>query len=317
LRRSSIRTCCVIGGGGFIGGALVPLLVASGRRVVIVDTRDSLVTPSGGDVVYRQGDYGNPHFIRNAIADVEEIVDLAYATVPKTSYIDPVNDIVMNLPKAVGLLQAALERGIRKMVFVSSGGTVYGQAERIPVPEDHPTNPISPYGITKLAVEKYAFMFASTRRLPVVCVRPANAFGEGQRSDGGQGFIAVAIASVLAGEEIPVFGEHGTTRDYIHVSDIASGIVAGLDKGMNGTAYNIGTGEGRTNRQVLEALRKLAGGDGYKVLVHTYPPREYDVQQNVLDSTRLRRDTGWVPGLTFEEGMRRAWTFALQSKRAS
>jgi UDP-glucose 4-epimerase len=304
-------TTCLIGGSGFIGTWLVPLLGRSGRRVVIIDRRTGDAPVGTAGIEYREGDYGDASFLRQALSDVDEIVDLAYATVPGTSFADPVNDILKNLPNAVRLFEAATERSVRKVVFVSSGGTVYGQAQHIPISEDHPTNPISPYGITKLAVEKYAFMFACTRDLPVVCVRPSNAFGEGQRSDGGQGFIAVAIAGVLAGREIPLFGPNGTTRDYIHVSDVASGILAALERGRCGTAYNIGTGEGRTNRQILGTLQGFAEKDCHRVLIREFPSRRYDVRENVLDSARLRTETGWRPVVPFEEGVRRMWESEL------
>ena len=102
---------------------------------------------------------------------------------------------------------------MQKLVLVSSGGTVYGNPSTVPVAEDHPTTPISPYGITKLAIEKYAAMYRLTAGLPVVCVRPGNAYGEGQRPFSGQGFIATAMASVIQGKEVVLFGERGTVRD--------------------------------------------------------------------------------------------------------
>ena len=130
--------------------------------------------PLPGNVRYVAGDFGSKHFLMDVLQGVDEIIHLAYLTVPKTSFDDPVQDILNNLPGTVVLLEAADHMDVKKFVFVSSGGTVYGKGGNAPIQEDHPTNPISPYGISKLTAEKYAKMFYEIKSLPVVCVRPAN-----------------------------------------------------------------------------------------------------------------------------------------------
>src|SRR5208283_5085757 len=132
-------------------------------------------------------DYGDRSFLADLLKDVDEVVNLAYSTVPKTSFEDPVQDILSNLPSAVNLFLATSQSSVQRLVLVSSGGTVYGKAASLPIVETHPTNPISPYGITKLAIEKYAVMYHNHTGLPVVVLRPGNAFGEGQRPFTGQG----------------------------------------------------------------------------------------------------------------------------------
>jgi UDP-glucose 4-epimerase len=184
---------------------------------------------------------------------------------------------------------------------------VYGNAVRLPVTEDHPTNPISPYGITKLAVEKYALMYWKADALPVVCVRPANAYGEGQRPFIGQGFVATAIASILKGREVSIYGESGTVRDYIHVQDVSSGIIAAMENGVPGSCYNVGTGVGRSNRDVLNVLFKLAQANKLNPVLKVMPPRQFDVAANVLSSAKLFADTGWQAEIAFEEGIERTW----------
>ena len=151
LRR---RICCVIGGAGFIGVHLTRLLVASGREVVIVGRRTTPPGPLPPGARYVSCDYGERARLRSILAGSAEVIDLAYSTVPQTSFADPVFDIVSNLPPSVGMLQEAVTAGVERVVLGSSGGTVYGIAETLPIREDHPTNPISPYGITKLAIEK-------------------------------------------------------------------------------------------------------------------------------------------------------------------
>ena len=229
------------------------------RHVVVVGReRDAPALAAPVRYIQHPPDTSTERLIETLSA-VDEVIDLAYATVPGTSFQNPVNDILVNLPEAVRLFEQAAKLPLRKFVWVSSGGTVYGPADKIPISEHHSTNPISPYGITKLAIEKYAHMYYHMNKLPVVCVRPANAFGEGQRVYAGQGFIGTAIASLLDGRTIDIFGTEGTIRDYLHLRDMASGIVAALVDGQPGEIYNIGSGEGYSNRQVVTSCSPWRG----------------------------------------------------------
>lgn len=310
-----MKHCCVIGGGGFIGGHVVEKLILRQRRVTIIDTNPTPSRPVPDGVNYVIGDYGEKSFLKRALHDVDEIIHLAYSTVPKTSFDDPVEDIRNNLPATVTLLEAASTIGVDKFILMSSGGTVYGKVDQLPIRENYPTNPISPYGITKLATEKYAMMYSSLKGLPVICVRPGNAFGEGQKPFVGQGFVSTAIASILKGREVTIFGEAGTVRDYIHVSDIADGVIAILEHGRVNSCYNIGTGIGRTNKDILDAIAPLAESTGLKVQVNALPPRPFDVPVNVLDSTRLTNETGWEPAVVFEEGIAKTWNWLYHQKK--
>jgi len=301
--------CCVIGGSGFIGHHLVEILASQGKAVTVLGKSPLPSRALPPAVRYIACDYGDRTLLRNVLHDIDEIIDLAYASVPKTSFEDPVNDILNNLPSSVNLFEVASLFPIKKIVIVSSGGTVYGKALRLPITEDHPTNPISPYGITKLAVEKYALMYHALKGLPVVCVRPGNAFGEGQKPFMGQGFVATAIASALRGQEINIFGEQGTVRDFVYVKDLARGISAALDHCPPGECYNIGTGQGRSNKAIIEMLRKIAKTRNMAVRVKVLPSRQYDVPANVLDSSKLRKVTGWLPSVSLEQGLELTWKY--------
>jgi len=308
--------CCIFGGSGFIGAWVTRLLAAQGREVVVIGRSPAPGRPIPAKAKYVTGTYADKAFLRRVLAGSDEVIDLVYSTHPQTSFADPLHDITDNLPPTVSLLQVAAEIAVKKLVLVSSGGTVYGLAGAIPVTEEHPTHPISPYGITKLAVEKYGLMFNHVYGLPVVIARPGNAYGEGQRPSTGQGFVAEAIARTLEDQVISLFGDQGTVRDYIHVADIASGIVAALEHGVDGHCYNIGTGTGRTNLEVLNSLAPLARSAGREIRLKVLPPRKFDVPQNVLDSNKLVRATGWHPQIDFREGLERAWTAALRGRNA-
>lgn len=309
--------CCVIGGTGFIGRHVVDLLISNGHQVTVVGRKPFLTSPLPEGVRYVSGDYGDRKLLKDVLKDTEEIINLAYSTVPKTSFENPVQDILSNLPAAVTLFETARDFSIRKIIVVSSGGTIYGKAKTLPVTEDHPTNPISPYGITKLAIEKYAMMFNDLNGLPIVCVRPGNAFGEGQTPFMGQGFVATAIASIMHGQEVSVFGRSGTVRDYVHVIDVAKGIIASLERGNPGSCYNMGCGIGRSNKEVIDAIRPYTESSGFMIKIKELPSRPFDVPANVLDSRKLRDATGWKPSVSFEEGIKRTWNWFINNFNVS
>lgn len=305
----TVKHCCVIGGTGFIGSNVVDALLTTDRKVSIIGRNPHPPRRLPPGVAYYPGDFGNKDFLARALREVDEVIDLAYTTVPKTSFEHPLEDITSNLPAAVTLFQVAGELALKKVVVVSSGGVVYGNAVHLPITEDHPTNPISPYGITKLAVEKYALMYWKTASLPIVCVRPANAYGEGQKPFIGQGFIPTAIASILKGQEVSIYGENGTVRDYIHVQDVSSGIIAAMENGVPGSCYNVGTGVGQSNRDVFNVLFRLARIKGLNPLLRVLPQRQFDVAANVLSSAKIFADTGWQASVSFEEGIGRTWNW--------
>ena len=302
-----MKHCCVIGGSGFIGTHVVDTLLTLDRKITVIDKNPlpSKVLPK--EVRYITGDYGVKNLLVKSLKDVNEVIHLAYSTIPKTSFENPIKDILDNLPATVGLLEVASNLEIEKLVLVSSGGTVYGRVNKVTIREDHPTNPISPYGITKLTCEKYANMFYNLRGLPIVCVRPGNAYGERQKPFVGQGFVATAIESIINQQEVIIFGETGTIRDYIYVTDVARGIIAALDHGKPGTCYNIGSGVGRSNKDILDAIYPFAESAGLEPRVKILPLRQFDVPVNVLDSTKIIKETGWKKIVSFKEGIKRTW----------
>ena len=298
------RATLVIGGGGFIGSRLVPKLLAFGRKLTVLDRGGHPQSLSSLEMRFIRGDFARLDVLLPLLEEHEEVIHLAYATVPNTSYENPVGDLLENLPPTVQLFEQVARLG-RRLVLISSGGTVYGEAKTLPITEEHPTHPISPYGVTKLTLEKYAHLYAATHGLDVVCLRPANAYGEGQRPFAGQGFIATAIASSLRGEVVRIFGQRGNIRDYLHVDDLAEGILHALQDGVTGEIYNLGSGVGRSNMDVLEAIAPLMAEIGSEVRVLHEAERPFDVHANILDSAKLRALTGWHPIVGFEEGLRR------------
>lgn len=308
----------IAGGAGFIGSAMIKAMQRSPvpRRITVVGRSPTPRSQLPEGVEYRSGDVADTAFIEPLVAEADEIIDLAYGTVPKTSFDDPLIDVVSNLPASVNLQKLACRSRVRRYLLVSSGGAVYGNSDGHPIPESHPTNPISPYGISKLVTEKYASFFWRMEGLPVVIARPGNPYGLGQVGHSLQGFVGAAIAASLRAGVIDVYGERGTVRDYIDIDELAEGLIAALEQGEPGSFYNIGTGIGHDNIQVLDKLRKVLAPSGLVIKARRCPSRPFDVNANVLDCTRLAEATGWRPRLSLEQGLERLWQ-AWQSAQAA
>jgi UDP-glucose 4-epimerase len=305
-----MRRLLIVGGGGFIGRAFLARVIHGGGREVVIAGRSNQPAyglPAG--VVYRQVAPSDLAAYAALLDWADEVVDFAYSSVPQTSFEDPVRDVLDNLPFNVALIKMASERSLEKFLFVSSGGTVYGHPVRLPIDEAHPTDPVSPYGITKLAVEKYGLMYWRSKRLQFVAVRPGNPYGPGQLGHRGQGFVATAMQQVLEGGTVTIFGERGAIRDYIYVDDLASGILAALEYAAGGSVLNIGTGLGIDNRQMVNAIGTLVRRDGMQLDVRTALARAFDVSANVLDSSKLRDISGWQPEVALETGLEKAWAW--------
>jgi UDP-glucose 4-epimerase len=305
MKSQAINTL-VIGGSGYIGGYLVPQLMATGRKVTVLGRGKTPRYELPENAMYISGDFAKVELITRLLDTHQEVVHLAYATVPNTSFDNPLADLLQNLPATVQLFSESADRGV-KLVLVSSGGTVYGEVNELPIRETHRTKPISPYGVTKLTLENYAHLYAATHGLKFVCIRPANAYGVGQMPFIGQGFISTAMASAIRGLPIKIFGKHGTVRDYLYVSDLASGIVSALEHGQLTETYNLGSGVGLSNLAVIEKFSPLMHEIGCVIDVENLPERAFDVKANILNSLKMHKHTGWVQQVDFNDGLRRTF----------
>lgn len=298
------KSTLLIGGGGYVGTRLAAELAGAGRRVTVLGRRAAPDHALASGVTYRQGDFADAALLGDLLDEHNEVAHLAYASSPNTVFDAPLADLMQNLTPAMELFAAAARRN-RKLMLVSSGGSVYGQALELPISELHPTRPISPYGVTKLTLENYARLHSTTSGLRLICVRPANAYGVGQLPFLGQGFVSTAMASAMRGDAIKIFGRQGTVRDYLYIDDLASGLASALDFGRPGETYNLGSGMGLSNQNMLDAMKPLLLGMGVELRVEYLPERPYDVKANVLDSRKLHDCSGWRARIGLEEGLRR------------
>ena len=291
----------LIGGAGFIGSHLAPLLAQNGRQVQVLGRSDS-AQQKMPTIQYIQGDFNNADLLEALVKQNDEVVHLAYATVPNTSFNDPLLDLNENLPPVLRLMQLCAKHQ-KRLILLSSGGAVYGQSQAVPIAEDHPTLPISPYGLTKLTIEHYAYLFSVSHGLNYISLRPGNPYGLGQIPCRGQGFIATALALIEQNKAVQVFGPQGTIRDYLEINDLTAGILAAMDHGQAGQIYNIGSGVGRSNLDVLNTLTPIVAKLGHEVQIEQLPARPFDVAVNVLDSSKLTNISGWRPKIDLQDGL--------------
>lgn len=304
----------LIGGTGFIGHHLVQACLASGMAVRIADVapkKDSWATMG---VEYFQGDYRASAFLSDILHGMDMVVNLVHVAMQLNLDCNMEFEFERNIQPSIRLMDACCEHGISKLLFISSGGTVYGRSlEDQPISEDARTNPISLYGASKLMVEKIGFLYHVQKKLPFIVARPSNAYGPGQQPFRGQGFIATAMASALQGRPLEIFGDGGVVRDYIHVRDIADALVALLLGGRVGETYNVGTALGTTLRVLLDGyIVPIVTEAGYRLDVRYTPARGVDVPYNVLANAKIVNDTAQAPRIDLDAGLRETWAW-LQS----
>ena len=293
----------VLGGAGFLGGHILDALRDSGRAVRVFDrARPAADRDDRSDIEFYEGDFGNRGDLEAAIAGCDVVVHLVSTTRPKTSNDDPAHDLETNVVATVRFLDFARRAGVKKIVYASSGGTVYGESRVLPIPEDHATMPVCSYGIHKLAVERYLALYHRLYGLDYCILRMSNPFGEGQRPDVAQGAVTVFLDKALRNEVIEIWGDGSVVRDYVYVADVARAFR--LSFGYSGAqkVFNIGSGHGLSLNDLLQAIESLLGRP---VARHYGPARPVDVLVNVLDISNARTHLHWCPTVSFHEGLRR------------
>lgn len=288
----------LIGGTGFLGGAFRAYLKALGREVHVV----------------ARADWGSGAADRLAATMAKRrpaIVDFAYATVPSSSFADPVWDFTTNLGAMIRHLDFARAIGVDRHLFVSSGGTIYGDQGDQPLAEDCAKSPLSPYGITKLASEHYASLY-SRLGVPTMIVRPSNVYGPGQLPFRGQGLVATAFGAALAGIALTLFGDGSQRRDYLYIDDFCAGLDAALAKGEVGEAYNLAAGRGTRADDLLSAIGAISARDGFPLAIAAAGTRPFDVATNLLDVAKIEQATGWRARVGLDDGLERSWRWLKQ-----
>ena len=310
------RRVLVTGGAGFIGSHLADAYLDRGDEVWVVDDLSSGRRSNvPDDAEFVEMDVRDDE-LRNLFREVRfDLVNHHAAQIDvRVSVNDPRKDASINLLGLLNICEGALEVGTRRLVFVSSGGVVYGEPEQIPTPESAPKLPLSPYGVTKLTGELYLNYYRMVRGLEYVALRYSNVYGPRQDPHGEAGVVAIFSNRLLHDESLTIFGDGEQTRDYVFVRDIVSANLLASDllqdedgdddaTGLDRVAYNVGTGVGTSVNRLADALESIAG---------CRPGREYrgerpgELRHSTLDTTRLRAQ-GWAPRFSLEEGLRETY----------
>lgn len=294
----------VLGGGGFIGSHLVTALLAQGAQVRVLERpyrQRSPVLPAHPALEWQEGDFGNALDIHRAINGVDVIFHLVSTTQPQSSNDDPSFDVSSNLLATLNLLDQLRAQKDTRLIFISSGGTVYGRPQQTPIPESHPTEPTCSYGIVKLAIEKYLALYQLLHGLDYRVLRLANPYGPGQEANRAQGVIGTFLSRVVHDEPIEVWGDGSVVRDYLYISDTISALLQAANHQGSERVFNIGSGSGHSVREIIEAVEQVSGK---KAKASFTAARKFDVPVSVLDIERAKRELGWQPEVNLNEGLR-------------
>lgn len=293
----------IFGGGGFIGSAIADRLLLDDHELRIFER--PRVAPyrkfkKSEKVAWMTGDLSNLHDVNDAIDDVDVVIHLVSTTLPKNSNEDPIYDVQTNMVATLQMLNAMVAKNIRKIIFISSGGTVYGAPLYLPIDENHPTNPLVSYGITKLAIEKYLQMYERMYGINAITLRVANPYGERQRIETAQGAVSVFMHHALNDIPIDIWGDGSVTRDYIHVNDVAEAFVRALEYTGARFCFNIGTGVGVSLNELIGLLEDVLGK---RIMRNYLPGRPFDVPVSVLNNDLAQKELQWTPKISMLDGI--------------
>lgn len=284
---------------------MVDVLLARGLQVRVLDRQPETFRLPVPGVDYVTGDLSDCALLTEALVGMDAVLHLASSTVPYTSNLDPVRDITDNLIGSVRLLEVMRVVGVRSIVYLSSGGTVYGIPRTDPMSEDHLLQPVSSYGIVKSAIEKYLHMNHYLYGLRYCVLRASNPYGPRQGHAGLQGVIGTYLWNAVHGEPIEIWGDGSVVRDFIHVSDLANLGARALSSDVSGT-FNAGYGQGVSIAGVVKAVQQAVGRE-LKVVFK--PGRAFDVPKVVLDIARARAAFDWTPHTELEAGIAETWAW--------
>lgn len=292
----------VTGGAGFIGSHIVDAYINAGHDIVVVDDLSS------GSI---QNVHPKAHFYQLDIRNDQlgkvfgqhaiEVVNHHAAQMDvRKSVADPIFDASVNVLGSLNVFECARQHGVQKVIFASTGGAIYGEQEVFPAGEEHPVRPLSPYGITKLAAEKYLYFYKQVYGIDSVILRYANIYGPRQNPHGEAGVVAIFAHKLLKGEQPIINGDGKQTRDYTYVGDVvtANVLALGLDRS---DVFNVGTGLETDVSQVFRVLRQhLNPGCPER---HG-PPKEGEQRRSVISFKKIQKNLGWAPAISLEQGLR-------------
>lgn len=301
--------CVIFGGGGFIGSNIADRFLQEGYQLRIFERPRVQPYRKFSDtknIEWMTGDILSNHDLSAAIDGMDAVLHLVSTTLPKSSNDDPIYDVQSNVVGTLQMLNAMVAKKVGKIVFISSGGTVYGTPKYLPIDEQHPTDPLVSYGITKLAIEKYLQMFASLHGIKAVTLRVANPYGERQRIETAQGAVGVFLHHAIKNIPIEIWGDGSVRRDYIYIADVAEAFLQAVKYEGSHSVFNISSGQGTSLNELIALLENALG----KTIERRYlAARPFDVPVSILSNQLAQEQLHWTPLTSMSEGISRtaAW----------
>lgn len=297
----------VTGGTGFIGSFVVEALLQDGHEVLVIANGRQLpayLEMLTNQITYYQGDFGETDILEKALPGCDAVIHLAWSTVPKQTKGATAFEFSSNIPSNINLIEKCIDFKVDKFIFISSGGTVYGIPDQIPLTELHGLNPISNYGLGKLTMEKLLHLYNYTHNIKYTILRVSNAYGERQNLYKNQGVIGVWLKNIVQKKKIEIWGDGSVVRDYVYVKDVAAAVLNALAQIKNTSIYNIGGGKGYSLNDIVAAINT---GLNIGMEVEYKPSRNFDVPVNILDISKAQKEIGFKPTIGLAEGIIRTW----------
>jgi UDP-glucose 4-epimerase len=306
----------VLGADGFIGSNLIKSLQKEKKYQLFAfdlfcDGVSKNIHSFGSDLTMVPGNFLNKDDLKKAIQDIDYVFHFVSLTTPGSSMNDPLVDIKTNLEGTINLLEECVKAGVKRVIFASSGGAIYGNQIKDRFSEDNPTNPISPYAISKLAIEKYLEYYRIHRGLDYLILRYSNPYGPGQNLMGTQGIIPIFLNLIKTGMPITVYGAGKNIRDYIYIDDAINMTKLIFNKETEFRLYNIGSGESVSVNKVLEIIKEVTKK---KIKINSKPARDADVKKVLLNSERIRTEIDYHKTTLIKEGIEKTWEWVKKKE---
>ena len=299
----------IIGGNGFIGSHLIDQLLIDGHDIRVFDIAYERYRKPLANVDYRISTLDNIPDLYEALLGIDIVFHLASSTVPSTSNIDTVSDINKNLIPTLNLLNLMVKLGIRRIVYFSSGGAIYGFPKTIPIPEDHQLHPISSYGIIKATVEMYLYLYQRSYRIKPLIIRPSNPYGPRQGHYMAQGVISTFLRKAKLKESLVIFGDGNSKKDYIYINDLIQACTQLSFSDEIGT-FNIGSGNCFSINEIVSEIKETTGEEIFTV---NSEMQKYDVDHFELDISKLKKIIGDFDCISLNAGIKKTWNWIKNS----